>query len=414
MAEQAPTAQATTLVGPLNAGDFRALVANATTALAVSRAELLDMVFHEVGVIDKIAAIFAYQGFDPVYLRSAWMDRATKAGRDSMLDLVVTSCMVLVMGTNFTKQKSGLSRDAQRLADTIMRVYAISDIARPKLGDNVRVTMTLNRFGHCFPDVMSSVITQLGQGVKLTGEKEDFPRALSFPGALSIVPHSDFGDRLKTAYDAWSAGFSTVINKAGKRPGSRQVDKGDTQDWSQLAYDSPLFSTELRWTHMLQLKAMMSPEDSAFLETLGFTDSYNVWRAGSGAPEPPPGDGDDDEPGPGGDAGEDPGDDGGSEDDDDGTGGDQPAGGEPSVTTTVQTASVGPAGQAAAPVLASAALAATPTPGMSRSRGRKGVPSPGTPSLAAQSPSTAAAAMQRIRSSGGSGPASGKAAKQGT
>jgi len=232
----------------MTAEQFRIAVEGACQVLGLGRVGVIVLDAGLEEVVENASTLFAYQGFDPKLLRSRWFETAQKKGRDAHFDLVITSLMVLVMGTNLSKQKTGLTPAAQAVASDLYRVYSISDMARSKLGENVRVTMTLNRFSHVFPDVVAQTICCMPETFEPTGVVTQLPRCLCFPGAASLIPGETMSPDVVSDFQAFGARFNAVINKVGRKAGTRQEDATKTADvdWLDLSFKSTLFEEDER------------------------------------------------------------------------------------------------------------------------------------------------------------------------
>jgi hypothetical protein len=267
-----PPATAAPIAVPLGPTPFGSNIAGSTTktvltsgGITAGMGKLISDAVDEiqtakaaVGIVDaedthdirELVEIFAYQGFDARYLRSAFMDKAESLGRDAISDAIVICTLIATMGTNTDKGKGGITESAKKIVDDLLgaeKGYGFHTGAMNAHGLNKRTTMTTNRMGHVFPEVMFNIMCRSPDHFEPTGMVSGVPKWVCFPGFLSLVPNikSEAVLSLVILHLKFSDEFNKVVSKVGKgSQTSRQAAKSTSDtDWQELAWTSNLFSS---------------------------------------------------------------------------------------------------------------------------------------------------------------------------
>jgi len=187
--------------------------------------------------IDSSYSLFAYQGFDPSYIRRTALDLG------DMKEITQLLILSLRQGTNDDKFKSSFTTEGSQLYSALKSKFHIVkyDGSSQKIA---RKTMTIQRLQSAFPELVSAILIRLhkSKSFKTVGASEldmNTYGYLMFPSAPSIIPHDR--DDLMKVWRNWNSKFSKIINRKRK-----DYDEETQENFVQVIHDSPLFSDKER------------------------------------------------------------------------------------------------------------------------------------------------------------------------
>jgi len=182
-----------------------------------------DAEFNIVNMVAEMDA-FAYTGYDPRIISAVLLEYANRDMNVLKRDMSVIITFYLTRGARIKRGRilDTMSERGRELITSLREKYKIKDgIHEIKAATGLgQKTVTIPRIIGCFAHIIPGIIRRMDEHtaannlppIRIVGEHPNFPRALSFPSAVALIPQAAEFDKLYRAWLIWADRFTTVIH----------------------------------------------------------------------------------------------------------------------------------------------------------------------------------------------------------